>query len=124
MGTCLGKKKPKRNSVCPSPEYGNKSSRVTRKAPEDMIKDLEEANAEDSKLGTAGVSFTVDFQEGDPTRMPSRLADRLNGTVSPTTGSNEITYTAEEREIMAELLRDDILRERKEKAAALTGAKS
>jgi hypothetical protein len=42
------------------------------------------ANAEDSKLATAGVSFTVNFQEGDPTRMPSRLADRLNGTVSPT----------------------------------------
>jgi hypothetical protein len=42
MGTCLGKKKPKRNSVCPSTEYGNKSRRATHKAPEDMIKDLEE----------------------------------------------------------------------------------
>ncbi|XP_060594738.1 uncharacterized protein LOC132749074 [Ruditapes philippinarum] len=122
MGTCFGKRTPKRNSVCPSAENGNPCKRNLRKEPEDMIRDLEEANAEDSKLANGGVSFTVDFTDGDPTRMPSRLADRLNGAMTPAAADhNEVIYTREEREIMAELLRNDILRERKEKAA---GAKS
>ena len=35
----------------------------------------------------------------------------------------QIVYTSEEKEILAELLRDDILREKKEKAAGLSGGK-
>ncbi|XP_060569954.1 uncharacterized protein LOC132728321 [Ruditapes philippinarum] len=86
MGTCLGTRKPKRNSVCPS--FHDRSPR--QKAPEDMMRDLEEANVEDSKLASAGVSFVVDFKDGDTTRMPSRLADRLNGTDKQTEDNNEV----------------------------------
>ena len=35
----------------------------------------------------------------------------------------QIIYTSEEKEILAELLRNDILREKREKAAGLSGAK-
>ncbi|XP_060599240.1 uncharacterized protein LOC132752867 [Ruditapes philippinarum] len=119
MGTCLGTRKPKRNSVCPS--FHDRSPR--QKAPEDMMRDLEEANVEDSKFASSGVSFVVDFKDGDLTRMPSRLADRLNGTDKSTEDNNEVIYTSEEKEILAELLRNDILREKREKAAGLSGAK-
>jgi hypothetical protein len=47
------------------------------------------ANAEDSKLANGGVSFTVDFTDGDPTRMPSRLADRLNGAMTPAAADHD-----------------------------------
>jgi hypothetical protein len=32
----------------------------------------------------------VDFKDGDLTRMPSRLADRLNGTDKSTEDNNEV----------------------------------
>ena len=47
-------------------------------------------NAEDSKLTRTGVSFTIDFKDGKPTRMPSRLADRLNGAVTPAEDNNKV----------------------------------
>ncbi|XP_045215504.2 uncharacterized protein LOC123565780 [Mercenaria mercenaria] len=100
MGTCLGKHRKKRNTICPSgTEDGLRKHSTRRKAPEDMIQELEDANTEDSKIATAGVSFTVDFRDGDPTRMPSRLADRLDGAVTPPDDDNEVKYTPEERQI-------------------------
>ncbi|XP_053381431.1 uncharacterized protein LOC123556817 [Mercenaria mercenaria] len=123
MGTCLGKHRKKRNTVCPSgTEEDLRQNSIRRKAPEDMIQELQDANARDSKVATAGVSFTVDFRDGDPTRMPSRLADRLDGAITPPEDGNEVKYTSEERQLLAELLRNDALRERKEKAAMRSGA--
>ncbi|XP_053380346.1 uncharacterized protein LOC128548851 [Mercenaria mercenaria] len=123
MGTCLGKQRKKRNTACPSvTEEDLRKNSIRHKAPEDMIKELQDANAEDSKIATAGVSFTVDFRDGDPTRMPSRLADRLDGSITPPEDGNEVKYTSEERQLLAELLRNDVLRERKEKAAMRSGA--
>ncbi|XP_053395939.1 uncharacterized protein LOC123523436 [Mercenaria mercenaria] len=124
MGTCLGKHRKKRNSVCPSGTKEDlRKNSTRRKAPEDMIQELEDANAEDSKIATAGVSFTVDFWDGDPTRMPSRLADRLDGAITPPEDDNEVKYTSEERQLLAELLRNDVLREKKEKAAKHHGVR-
>ncbi|XP_045203764.1 uncharacterized protein LOC123556825 [Mercenaria mercenaria] len=122
MGTCLGKHRKKRNTVCPSGTEGDlRKNSTRRKVPEDMVQKLQDANARDSKVATAGVAFTVDFRDGDPTRMPSRLADRLDGAITPPEDGNEVKYTSQERRLLAELLRNDVLREKKEKTARRSG---
>ncbi|XP_060600637.1 uncharacterized protein LOC132754067 [Ruditapes philippinarum] len=103
MGSCLVKSKIKKNSVSPSyseAEIRKRNSRNSpgRKAPdpinpEDMVKQLQEAEIEESKLTKGGVSFTVDFNTGDPSRMPSRLADGLDEAVTPTQNEEEVHYT-------------------------------
>lgn len=35
------------------------------------------------KVGKDGLAFTVGFSEGEIAHMPSRLADRLNGALTP-----------------------------------------
>ena len=48
------------------------------------------AEAEDAKISSGGVSFIVDYRDGNLARMPSRLADRLDGAVTPTEDDNEV----------------------------------
>ena len=50
------------------------------------------ANAEESRLASCGVSFIVDFKDGNTSRMPSRLADRLNGVNKSNKDDNEVFY--------------------------------
>ncbi|XP_045157013.2 uncharacterized protein LOC123523395 isoform X1 [Mercenaria mercenaria] len=126
MGCCLGKIKAKRNSVSPSYIEDEIRKRISgksvkRDAPgasllKEMAKQLEDAEIEESKMTKGGVSFTLDFKTGDPTRMPSRLADQLDGALTPTEDEKEVHYTASEKELLAELLREDILREKSVKA--------
>ncbi|XP_053395951.1 uncharacterized protein LOC123523395 isoform X2 [Mercenaria mercenaria] len=105
MGCCLGKIKAKRNSVSPSYIEDEIRKRISgksvkRDAPgasllKEMAKQLEDAEIEESKMTKGGVSFTLDFKTED---------------------EKEVHYTASEKELLAELLREDILREKSVKA--------
>ncbi|XP_045190952.1 uncharacterized protein LOC123547763 [Mercenaria mercenaria] len=126
MGCCLGKIKPKKNSVSHSNMEAEIRQRISGnsakvKAREqmnsaDMVNQLKDADVEQTKITKGGVSFTLDFKSGDPTRMPSRLADQLDGALTPVEDEKEVHYTTSEKELLAELLREDILREKSVKA--------